>query len=323
MDLLQDDPPRARHDGRPRHARRRAGGAGRRADRAARRAGGRMRFVLRMAVRETRASWRRLLFFFVCIAVGVAAIVALRSVIQSVRGVFGKEARSLIAADVLDRDDARLDAGARARSIDRRLAEAGATARTETIETPTMVRPADETQEGRADGGAARGAAGVSALRHDRARRRAALLARARRAPRRAGPARAPDDARPRRRRPAGDRAGRRSRFAASSPASPGAASARSPSARACIIDYADLPSTGLLGFGSRARRVLLVRVPDSRIQPLVRALRADLAGTVHQRALLPRERRRARARFRSGRELPEHGRPRSSSSSAASPCRA
>ena len=33
-----------------------------------------MRFVLRMAVRETRASWRRLLFFFVCIAIGVAAM---------------------------------------------------------------------------------------------------------------------------------------------------------------------------------------------------------------------------------------------------------
>ena len=42
-------------------------------------------FILRMALREIRASWQRLLFFFVCIAVGVAAIVALRSVIQSVR----------------------------------------------------------------------------------------------------------------------------------------------------------------------------------------------------------------------------------------------
>ena len=58
-------------------------------------------FILRMAVRETRASWRRLLFFFVCIAVGVGAIVALRSVIQNVRAVFGSEARSLIAGDVL------------------------------------------------------------------------------------------------------------------------------------------------------------------------------------------------------------------------------
>ena len=60
-----------------------------------------MIFVVRMAVRETRASWRRLLFFFICIAVGVAAIVTLRSVIQSVRIVFGSEARSLLAADVL------------------------------------------------------------------------------------------------------------------------------------------------------------------------------------------------------------------------------
>ena len=30
-----------------------------------------MTFVIRMALREIRASWRRLLFFFVCVAVGV------------------------------------------------------------------------------------------------------------------------------------------------------------------------------------------------------------------------------------------------------------
>ena len=98
MDLLRKIHDAPRHDDRARHARRRAGGDGRRPARAARRPGRReharrrlapigrrMMFVLRMAVRETRASWRRLLFFFVCIAVGVAAIVALRSVIQSVR----------------------------------------------------------------------------------------------------------------------------------------------------------------------------------------------------------------------------------------------
>src|SRR5262252_7155638 len=101
-----------------------------------------MRFVLRMAVRETRASWRRLLFFFICIAVGVAAIVALRSVIQSARGVFGTEAKALIAADVVFSTSRDWSEAARA-SIDRRLAEAGATVRTETVETPTMVRPAD------------------------------------------------------------------------------------------------------------------------------------------------------------------------------------
>ena len=54
-----------------------------------------------MAVREMRASWQRLLFFFVCIAVGVGAIVALRSVIQSVRNTFAGEARTLIAADAI------------------------------------------------------------------------------------------------------------------------------------------------------------------------------------------------------------------------------
>ena len=60
-----------------------------------------MRFVLLMAAREMRASWQRLLFFFVCIAIGVGAIVALRSVIQSVRNTFAGEARSLITADAI------------------------------------------------------------------------------------------------------------------------------------------------------------------------------------------------------------------------------
>ena len=60
-----------------------------------------MRFVLVMAAREMRASWRRLVFFFLCIALGVGAIVTLRSVIQSVRQVFAGEARALIGADLV------------------------------------------------------------------------------------------------------------------------------------------------------------------------------------------------------------------------------
>src|SRR5438045_9610265 len=111
-----------------------------------------MRFVLRMAVRETRASWRRLLFFFVCIAVGVAAIVALRSVIQSVRAVIGGEARSLIAGDVLIASNRDWPESARA-VIDRRLAEAGATARTQPGETPTMGRRNDTGKRGTASAG--------------------------------------------------------------------------------------------------------------------------------------------------------------------------
>ena len=35
-----------------------------------------MTFVIRMALREIRSSWQRLLFFFVCIAIGVASIIA-------------------------------------------------------------------------------------------------------------------------------------------------------------------------------------------------------------------------------------------------------
>src|SRR3977135_2369702 len=104
-----------------------------------------MRFVLRMAAPETRAWWRRLLFVFVCIAVGVAAIVALRSVIQSVRGVFGAEAKSLIAADVVIASSRDWTPDARA-TIDRGLADAGDAERTETVETPTMVRPADRSK---------------------------------------------------------------------------------------------------------------------------------------------------------------------------------
>jgi len=42
-----------------------------------------VRFILQMARRELRASWRRLLFFFACIAVGVGAIAAGRSMLQN------------------------------------------------------------------------------------------------------------------------------------------------------------------------------------------------------------------------------------------------
>ena len=64
-----------------------------------------MTFIVRMAVREVRASWQRLLFFFVCIAIGVASIVAIRSVIQSVGMVLTSEARALLAADMMVRSN--------------------------------------------------------------------------------------------------------------------------------------------------------------------------------------------------------------------------
>ena len=98
-----------------------------------------------MAAREMRASWHRLLFFFICIAIGVGAIVALRSVIQSVRNTFAGEARSLITADAIIASNQPLKPELIAK-IDQRLTAAGASS-TRSIELATMARPSD-----RADG---------------------------------------------------------------------------------------------------------------------------------------------------------------------------
>jgi putative ABC transport system permease protein len=105
-----------------------------------------MTFIARMIVREMRASWRRLLFFFLCIAVGVGAIVALRSVIQSVRQTFAGEARALITADAIITSNRAFTPELTA-TIDRRLSDAGATS-VQSIEMATMVRAADR-QDGR------------------------------------------------------------------------------------------------------------------------------------------------------------------------------
>ncbi|NOT47246.1 MAG: FtsX-like permease family protein, partial [Acidobacteria bacterium] len=50
--------------------------------------------------REIRSSWRRLLFFFLCIALGVGSVVALRSLIQNLTRAVGTDARALMTADI-------------------------------------------------------------------------------------------------------------------------------------------------------------------------------------------------------------------------------
>jgi putative ABC transport system permease protein len=227
-----------------------------------------------MAGRETRASWRRLLFFFVCIAVGVAAIVTLRSVIQSVRGVFGTEARSLIAADVMIATTRDWPADARA-TIERRLREAGAAEETETLETPTMIRPADATKKiakvgeiravqpgfplyGSVDleGGQVYSHA---LLEHQGALVRPELLT-------------ALDVN-------VGDQISiGTAHFTIRGiiAREPGRGVGEFSLGPRLLIDFADVPATGLLSFGSRARHVLLVKLPDNEVEPLVRALRAD-----------------------------------------------
>ena len=106
-----------------------------------------MMFVLRMAMREIRASWQRLLFFFICIAIGVGSIVALRSLIQSVRVALAGEARTLLGGDVVLSTNRPWTPAV----LDRLTAEQKAgrvTARLDTAEIPTMVRPADPTIPG-------------------------------------------------------------------------------------------------------------------------------------------------------------------------------
>jgi len=105
-----------------------------------------VRFILQMARRELRASWRRLLFFFACIAVGVGAIAAGRSMLQNAHSAMANEARNLLTADV------QLDSGRpwepEALNLIDRVTQPVALSRTETIESPTMARPADAGQEG-------------------------------------------------------------------------------------------------------------------------------------------------------------------------------
>jgi putative ABC transport system permease protein len=106
-----------------------------------------VRFIVQLARRELRASWRRLLFFFVCIGIGVGSIVALRSMIQNLNRAVAGEARALMTADAQVETTREWDAEALAK-IERVARPPLVLARTETVEAPTMLRPADDAREG-------------------------------------------------------------------------------------------------------------------------------------------------------------------------------
>ena len=106
-----------------------------------------MKFVWRMARRELRAGWRRLAFFFVCLSIGVGAVVALRSTIQNAGAAVSADARLLLAADVLA-DSSRQWPPEALQAFERAGNSQLVEARTETVELPTMLRPADEGREG-------------------------------------------------------------------------------------------------------------------------------------------------------------------------------
>lgn len=102
-----------------------------------------MKFILNLTRREIRSSWRRLLFFFLCIALGVGSVVALRSLIQNITKVVGNDARALMTADVdigSTNDFSPTDV-AKIEEVVARFPIVEA--RNETISTASMARPSD------------------------------------------------------------------------------------------------------------------------------------------------------------------------------------
>jgi len=102
-----------------------------------------MKFVLNMAWREMRASWRRLLLFFLCIAIGVGSIVSLRSLAQKLRAAIDREARAMFGGDLLVGANRMWQPEVKA-AIERYFSSPLVVAHTEVMGTQTMVRSAGD-----------------------------------------------------------------------------------------------------------------------------------------------------------------------------------
>lgn len=231
-----------------------------------------MSFVARMVLRELRASWRRLLFFFICVAIGVGAIVALRSVIQSVRTGLMREARAIVSADVLVSTNRPWVPEVRSR-LDRRIAGAPVLEKLEAIETATMVRPETGAVakmvelKGVQQGFPLYGEIALAdalAYNHDLLRNRGALV-------------------RPELLVQLGIRSGDRI-VIGGQPFTVRGVITREPGRRVgafsfgsrVLVDYDDLRATGLLTFGSRANYQILLRVRDDAVGSLASELRRE-----------------------------------------------
>src|ERR1043165_8354347 len=232
-------------------------------------------FVLRMAVREIRSSWQRLLFFFVCIAVGVAAIIGLRSVIQSVRAGMSQQAQTLIASDILLTSNREFTPNVRdtlaAEQRAGRISEVS-----QATEIPTMVRP---TAPGKAvtrmvelravQGGfplygtlaLASGTYSHDLLLNHGAIVRPELLSKL--------DLKVGDEI------AIGNVPFQIRGVIASEPGRSLGAFSLGPRV---IIDYDALTDTGLLSFGSRASRQILLRVPAVALDPVTDSLRSSFA---------------------------------------------
>ena len=233
-----------------------------------------MTFVIKMALREIRASWRRLLFFFVCIAIGVGSIVALRSVIQSVRTALAGEARALLSADLMLSSNNPFTPTVRA-AVQREMAAGRIIDQGSAMELGTMVRPAEEGKSGtrmvelravqrsfpmygtlRLRGG--------QAYSHQLLQNRGALV-------------------RPELLAQFGLDVGDRVAIGNATfevrgviLSEPGRRVGAFSLGPRVLIDLADLPATGLVAFGSRVNHQWLLRVPDAALESVNADLRKE-----------------------------------------------
>ena len=93
-----------------------------------------------MAYREIRASWYRLLFFFLCIAIGVGSIISLRSIVQNIRASVSRQAQTLLAADLQVTSSTPLNDETRT-ILAKYYQSPEVIAHAESIELATMLRP--------------------------------------------------------------------------------------------------------------------------------------------------------------------------------------
>ncbi len=237
-----------------------------------------MKFVLNMARRELRSSWRRLLFFFLCVGLGVGSIIALRSIIRNINRAVTGEARQLMTADV-QVETTREWTSEALDAIARTARPPLAVARTETIEAPTMARPSDTSRGGAvmielkgveppfplygefklADGISfdhtllAGGGTVVAPLLLERLGLKVG------------------DDV----------RIGSKDfRIRGVTKQEPGSGGGFRLGPRV-FVERGSLEEAGLTGFGSRARRKILFKTPEGETENLVRALRAELGNNL------------------------------------------
>ena len=106
-----------------------------------------MSFIFNLSWREIRSSWIRLLFFFICIAIGVGSIVALRALIGNLSNSIGGDARALLTADIAIDSNTGFSPTEIAK-IEKVVSQSSIVeARNETLQFSAMAKPADEKNE--------------------------------------------------------------------------------------------------------------------------------------------------------------------------------